>query len=224
MVFGLTANLRRRHAVCLQAALLAQRDSRSPGIVVALTAAFNLVADIALIVGAGLGLTGAAIATVATQYLSLAALAWVCSQPGRLSPDFASLLRTRPAPPAPRAAADEARPAAAVPPGGTQVAGFAAAASEIGAAEAAVAAGVEQRGAGGGAAEKSGGGGGTLAIVYAAKLICYFLVQVRGVRNTGCWCELCSWMCFPGDPPRRHALSITQSCPEPMNRWLVAIC
>ena len=117
VVFGMTATLRKCHTVCLQAALLAQRDSRSPGIVVALTAAFNLVADIALIVGAGLGLTGAAVATVATQYLSLAALAWVSSQPGRLSPDFASLLRTRSAPPGPRAAADGARPAAAVPPG-----------------------------------------------------------------------------------------------------------
>eukprot|EP00892_Ulva_mutabilis_P012649 jgi/Ulvmu1/9757/UM055_0097.1 len=102
-------------AVC-SAALLAQHDSRSPSLVVAMAATFNLVADVALIVGFGLGLTGAAVATVATQYLSLAVLAYVCSQPQRLSPDFAALFgRNPPQPPAAAPAAVASIPQADAP-------------------------------------------------------------------------------------------------------------
>jgi len=68
--------------------LLAQQDSRTPFVVVASAAAFNLVFDVALIAGVGLGLPGAAIATVVTQYLALAAFLFSVTRRGRIAPRF----------------------------------------------------------------------------------------------------------------------------------------
>lgn len=182
----------------MQAALLAQQDSRSPSVVVALAALFNLVADVALIVGCGLGLTGAAIATVATQYLSLAALAYVCCQPQRLSPDFSALFHQPPAPvdtPPPPAEApgkpssgdlerrqvlqDAVWPSAPAEGPAT----LAAVLSEAAAAPPSDAP-VPTASAAEAAAPAEGGGGAALALVYAAKLACYFLVQVRPLPVT----------------------------------------
>jgi Na+-driven multidrug efflux pump len=70
----------------VQAALMAQHDSKSPAIIVAASAVFSLVCDVVLIAGCGWGLTGAALATVAAQYISLAACLYVCYQPGSLRP------------------------------------------------------------------------------------------------------------------------------------------
>lgn len=55
--------------IVAQACLLAQRDSRSPALAVALQVAVNATLDTALIVFAKAGIAGAAWATVAAQYL-----------------------------------------------------------------------------------------------------------------------------------------------------------
>lgn len=55
----------------LQAALLAQRDSMTPLFVIALTSVVNIVGDLGLILGAKMGLAGAAIATSGAQWLAI---------------------------------------------------------------------------------------------------------------------------------------------------------
>jgi hypothetical protein len=70
----------------MQAALMAQHDSRSPALIVTASAAFSFAADVVLVTILHQGLAGAAVATVVAQYLSFAALLWVCFQPGSLRP------------------------------------------------------------------------------------------------------------------------------------------
>jgi hypothetical protein len=77
----------------VQAALMAQHDSRSPALIVTASAAFSLAGDIVLVTILRQGLAGAAIATVAAQYLSFAALLWVCCQPGSLRPVWPAAAR-----------------------------------------------------------------------------------------------------------------------------------
>ena len=74
----------------LQAVLLAQKNSRTPFVVVLCSAAFNLVFDVFLIVVLSLGLPGAAIATVVTQYLALGAFVYTLSIKGSFVPRFSS--------------------------------------------------------------------------------------------------------------------------------------
>jgi Na+-driven multidrug efflux pump len=70
----------------VQASLLAQHDNWSPCIIVAAASVVSLLSDVTLIVYFRLGLTGAAVSTVVTQYLGLAALIHACMRPGRLTP------------------------------------------------------------------------------------------------------------------------------------------
>ncbi|GFH17974.1 multidrug and toxic compound extrusion protein [Haematococcus lacustris] len=56
--------------------LLAQHDSLTPCISVLLAAAVSLAGNVVFVAGQGWGLTGAAVTTVATQYVAAGALMW----------------------------------------------------------------------------------------------------------------------------------------------------
>jgi hypothetical protein len=86
----------------VQASLLAQHDNWSPCISVAAASVVSLLSDVTLIVHFRLGLTGAAVSTVVTQYLGLAALIHACMRPGRLTPTLPNF-------PFPRIAASRAQ-------------------------------------------------------------------------------------------------------------------
>ncbi|KAL6758381.1 hypothetical protein V8C86DRAFT_2598176 [Haematococcus lacustris] len=59
-----------------QSGLLAQHDSLTPCISVLLAAAVSLAGNVVFVAGQGWGLTGAAVTTVATQYVAAGALMW----------------------------------------------------------------------------------------------------------------------------------------------------
>jgi hypothetical protein len=253
----------------VQAALMAQGDSRSPAVIVTLSALFNLVADVLFIAVYGWGLAGAAIATVLTQYLSFGALLWVCYQPGRLRPawpqetpddasrspvgtrsgaggsdgqisdsDFQERIRPADGKLLPRAAAggDGATSSigsGGVMPGGSNtiplanhhrdiVANPPAAGVSMESAEAQAEA--ESDADVGGSAQR----GGMLATVYAAKLLCYFVVQGAAMRLDvvelaahnamfSLW-NVCAY--FPV-PLQTTALSFVPRCTTPAVRRLL---
>lgn len=71
-------------SMVLQGALLAQRDALVPLAVIAATSAVNIVGDALLVLGGGMGLKGAAIATTVAQWLAVPLfLAWGFRGPGR---------------------------------------------------------------------------------------------------------------------------------------------
>ena len=190
-----------RDTARMQAALMAQEESVAPARIVAASAAFNLVADVALIAGCRLGLAGAAIATVATQYLALGALLYTCYRPGRLRPRLRApappgAMGTAP-PPSPLVATTAAV-AAALPPsaeglalGSPPPSGATAPPTGVRSPQAVVDAALgtasesnadaapiaEQQGRSG-----SGAAAALLTAVYAAKLVCYFVVQGAAMR------------------------------------------
>lgn len=70
--------------VVLQSALLAQQESRAPGLAVLLAAAVNATGDVLLVVGMGMGAAGAAWATVVGEVAAAAMLLLVLPRNGRL--------------------------------------------------------------------------------------------------------------------------------------------
>ncbi|KAG2450191.1 hypothetical protein HYH02_000293 [Chlamydomonas schloesseri] len=67
-----------------QSGLLAQQDSLTPAITVAVSVLVSLVGSVVFVAGLGWGLAGAAITTVACQYVGAAALLFALSKRGKL--------------------------------------------------------------------------------------------------------------------------------------------
>eukprot|EP00884_Botryococcus_braunii_P015819 jgi/Botrbrau1/2920/Bobra.0036s0053.2 len=76
-----------------QAGLLAQKDSRTPLLCMMLQCLANVVGDIFLVKVYGMGLPGAAWATVAAQVLGAAALLMALYLPGRVKPAFLAVFK-----------------------------------------------------------------------------------------------------------------------------------
>lgn len=79
-LFGLPAFMA---GTVLQAACLAAKDSTSPLLVLMFAGSLNLCLDLWLVRGVGMGIGGAAIATLASQLVQVALLAWVVQRKRR---------------------------------------------------------------------------------------------------------------------------------------------
>jgi Na+-driven multidrug efflux pump len=71
-----------------QSGLLAQQDSLTPALTVAVTVALSLLGSVVFVAGLGWGLAGAAATTVACQYVGAIALLYSLSVRGKVGASF----------------------------------------------------------------------------------------------------------------------------------------